>query len=168
MAGMAFLANKNWRKIWPRNGLKSPKIAKKCLKLRSQPKIWRKIQKIGRDNIPRTLIFSMYDVSSSNFPFLFFSTTVVDDIGDVILSQLPKIKKKTQQTLLMSRGADGNTKRQLRTLCNMIFYASLFGKLLRRIEMTSLNRRRNKKSDTETGSCLLGWDFLQRFYTSNN
>ena len=27
VAGMAFLAKKNWRKIWPKNGLKWPKIA---------------------------------------------------------------------------------------------------------------------------------------------
>ena len=51
VAGMAFLAKNNWRKIWPKNGLKWPKIVKiwpkNCLKLRSQSKIWRKIQKIG-------------------------------------------------------------------------------------------------------------------------
>ena len=28
VAGMAFLAKKNWRKIWPKNGQKSHKIAK--------------------------------------------------------------------------------------------------------------------------------------------
>ena len=28
VAGMAFLAKKTWRKIWPKNGLKLPKIAK--------------------------------------------------------------------------------------------------------------------------------------------
>ena len=28
VAVMAFLAKKNWQNIWPKNGLKSPKIAK--------------------------------------------------------------------------------------------------------------------------------------------
>jgi hypothetical protein len=64
VAGMAFLAKNNWRKIWPKNGLKWPKIVKiwpkNCLKLRSQSKIWRKIQKIGGDNIPTSLVFLMY------------------------------------------------------------------------------------------------------------
>ena len=27
VAGLAFLAKKNWRKIWPKNGLKWPKMA---------------------------------------------------------------------------------------------------------------------------------------------
>ena len=30
--GDGFFGKKNWRKIWPKNGLKSPKIAKICPK----------------------------------------------------------------------------------------------------------------------------------------
>ena len=48
VAGMAFLAKKNWQKIWPKNGLKS----------RFQPKIWRKIQKIGGDTVTAVTTFS--------------------------------------------------------------------------------------------------------------
>ena len=36
VAGLAIWAKKNWRKIWRKNGLKWPKMAKNCLKL---PKI---------------------------------------------------------------------------------------------------------------------------------
>ena len=39
------------------NGLKLPKMALNCLKLRSQPKIWRKIQKIGGDTVTAVTTF---------------------------------------------------------------------------------------------------------------
>ena len=54
VAGMSFLANKNWRKIWPKNGLKLPKMALNCvLSLR----FGEKSKKLAEILSPETLVF---------------------------------------------------------------------------------------------------------------